>query len=266
MNASTSLSMVSSLTSGSSSTRASSTKRLTFFFRSRWKIITYFGGGTIRVWSTTYFLAGYKWIPLQAQRTETHSSVSFCFTVSSISTKNVSARIYTLFIDTCFVVGTIIINKTFVLKTFFMRIASPVWRTATYCPMRGSLTQCLFPAWLRYDARIETLMFYACLVVSTLGIMITFASPYLGALNIWISSKSRRTSTSCSVIVYRTYCCWTTWLISWTRIDTVSISACLTRWTFWIRWTSYWLWRKYFITSYITLASISWFAGACHCS
>ena len=156
--------------------------------------------------SSTYFSTRHKWIALHSQRTKTHSLMSFCLTVSSISTKNVSTRINTLFIGTCFVVGAVIINKTFVLETFFMRIASPVWWTATYCPMRGSLTQCLFPAWLRNNARIETLMFYACLVISTLGIMITFTSLYLGTLNIWISSKSWRTSTGCSVIAYGTYC------------------------------------------------------------
>ena len=145
--------------------------------------------------SSTYFSTRHKWIALHSQGTKANSFMSFSLTFCSISTENISTRIYAFLINTCFVVGTVVIYNTFVLETFFMRIASPVRWTSTYCPMRCCFTQSFFPTRFRYYTRIKTLVFYTGPVVSTFIIMITFSSFNFATLNCWVSCKSWRALT-----------------------------------------------------------------------
>ena len=64
-------------------------------------------------------------------------------------------------------------------------------------------------------------------------------------LSRWVSVKARRTCTGRFMISNGTYCGWTTWFISCTRVDTAPISTCLIRSTFKIGGASYRLWFNY---------------------
>ena len=109
-------------------------------------------------------------------------------------------------------------------------------------------------------------MFYTCLIISTLIVIVTFSSLDFATLRSWIARKSGWTLTAWTMIVYCTYGRWSTWIFGKTWIDTLAVSTCLTWSTFWVRRTSNWFRWKYFLTSDITLTSISRQTSTGHCS